>query len=145
MKLTEILKLGGGSSKKAEDWIKKMYEKYPVSPLDNRQRCMVWGKGEDQTFSLFELVPSMSAKDAVEVKWFQAYPLRKGVGTRAMKQLQDEARADGIKLTLFPWEHGQITQTKLIKFYKSVGFKPINKGGKVMIWEPPEHPDLETK
>ena len=97
---------------------------------------MVWGKGDDQQFAMFELTPSFSRRGAVEVKWFQAYPLRQGVGSRAMQELQAMAREDDIALTLFPWDKGQVSQAKLTKFYRGQGFKPAVKGSKNMQWDP---------
>ena len=119
----------------AKAWIEKVYAMYPQQWQNNHVMPM-GGEGEDQQFALFELTPSLSKRGAVEVKWFQAYPLRQGVGSRAMKQLQSMAREDGIALTLFPWEHGQVSQSKLTKFYKGQGFKPVTKGSKSMSWEP---------
>lgn len=133
--ITEGIKIGGGSSK-AKDWIAKIYGMFPKSPLDPNQRAMTWGEGEDMQFAMFELVPSFSKRDAVEVKWIQAYPLRQGVGGRAMKALQDIAQKDGISLTLFPWDKGVVKQGNLIKFYKKQGFKPTAPGAKNMYWEP---------
>jgi hypothetical protein len=72
----------------------------------------------------------------VEIKWFQAYPLRQGVGSRAMQQLQQLAREDGISLTLFPWDKGQVSQSKLTKFYRGQGFSPTARGSKAMQWTP---------
>jgi hypothetical protein len=94
------------------------------------------GSGDDQEFAMFELVPSLSRRGAVEVKWFQAYPLRQGVGSRAMQQLQQLAREDGISLTLFPWDKGQVSQSKLTKFYRGQGFSPTARGSKAMQWTP---------
>jgi hypothetical protein len=37
---------------------------------------------------------------------------------------------------LFPWDKGQVSQSKLTKFYKGQGFKPTVKGAKTMFWEP---------
>jgi hypothetical protein len=93
------------------------------------------GQGDDQQFAMFELVPSLSKRDAVEIKWFQAYPLRQGVGSRAMKTLQDLAKQDNIALTLYPWDKGQVSQSKLMKFYRGAGFTPTAKGAKTMSWE----------
>lgn len=141
MKISELLEntaeptritLGGNQA--AKDWIAKVYAKYPHTMQNNH--VMTWGEGEDQQFAMFELVPSFSKKDAVEVKWFQAYPLRQGVGSKAMKVLQDLAREDGISLTLYPWDKGQVSQSKLTKFYKGHGFTPTTKGGKNMQWSP---------
>jgi hypothetical protein len=94
------------------------------------------GQGDDQQFAIFELVPSLSKRDAVEVKWFQAYPLRQGVGSRAMKELQSLAKEDGISLTLFPWDKGQVSQSKLTKFYRGQGFRPVQKGSRSLAWSP---------
>jgi hypothetical protein len=130
---------GGHALEEAADpkaWIEKMYSKYQAWPMDSNQRVMVWGEGEEQQFAVFELKPSMSKRGAVEVAWFQAYPLRQGVGSRAMKELQAQAQADGIALTLYPWDKGRVSQAKLIKFYKQAGFKPATKGAKNMAWSP---------
>ena len=129
------IKLGGSeAAAKAKAWIEKVYAKYPHTMQHNH--VMVWGEGDAQQFAMFELVPSFSKRGAVEVKWFQAYPLRAGVGTKAMQELQAMARADGISLTLFPWDKGQVSQSKLTKIYKGQGFAPVAKGGKAMQWEP---------
>lgn len=121
------------TSPRAQEWIKKVYDKFP-STWQN-YHVMSWGEGEDQQFAMFELVPSMSKRDAVEIKWFQAYPLRQGVGSRAMRVLQDLAQQDGISLTLYPWDKGQVSQNKLMKFYRGLGFKPTTKGSKNMVWQ----------
>jgi len=125
------IKLNNNEAAKA--WIERVYAKYPTTMQNNH--VMVWGEGDAQQFAMFELTPSFSKRGAVEVKWFQAYPLRQGVGSRAMKELQTMAREDGIALTLFPWDKGQVSQAKLTKFYKGQGFAPIQKGGKSMAWE----------
>jgi len=122
------------SNDAAKAWIEKVYAKYPHTMQNNH--VMVWGEGDDQQFAMFELTPSFSKRGAVEVKWFQAYPLRQGVGSRAMKELQALAREDDIALTLFPWDKGQVSQSKLTKFYKGQGFKPAMKGSKNMTWIP---------
>lgn len=126
------IKLNNNDAAKA--WIEKVYAKYPHTMQNNH--VMIWGEGDDQQFAMFELTPSFSKRGAVEVKWFQAYPLRQGVGSRAMKELQALAREDGISLTLFPWDKGQVSQSKLTKFYKGQGFTPTVKGGKSMHWDP---------
>ena len=132
MKEDEPIKIGNNDAAKA--WIEKVYAKYPTIFQNNH--VMMWGEGDTQQFAMFELTPSFSKRGAVEVKWFQAYPLRQGVGSRAMKELQAMAQADGIALTLFPWQHGQVSQSKLTKFYKGQGFVPIHKGSKSMKWDP---------
>ena len=115
----------------ANAFIQKVYAKYPNG-------LMVLGRdgtGEMTQFARFKLKSSFSKRGAVEIEWFETYPHRQGVGSRAMKELQELAREDGISLTLFPWDKGG-TQAKLTKFYKGQGFKPIHKGGKTMKWEP---------
>jgi hypothetical protein len=116
-------------------WIEKVYTAYPQT-WQNNHVMPLGGSGDDQQFAMFELVPSMSQRGAVEIKWFQAYPLRQGVGTRAMQELQRLAQADGISLTLFPWDKGQVSQSKLMKFYKGTGFQPTVKGSKSLAWSP---------
>ena len=139
---------GGHAIEESADhkaWIEKMYSKYQAWPMDHNQRVMVWGTGEEQQFAVFELKPSMSKRGAVEVAWFQAYPLRQGVGSRAMKELQAQAQADGISLTLYPWDKGRVSQAKLIKFYKQAGFKPAVKGAKNMAWSPEQLDEISDE
>jgi hypothetical protein len=126
-----------GSSDKAKAWIKKVYDLYPQT-WQNNHVMPLGGQGDDQQFAMFELEPSFSKRGAVEIKWFQAYPLRQGVGSRAMKELQRMAQEDGIALTLYPWDKGQVSQSKLTKFYKGHGFNPTVKGAKNMAWNPVE-------
>ena len=116
-------------------WIEKVYARFPQTWNDNHVMDM-GGEGDDQQLVFFELAPSFTKRGAVEVKWFQAYPQRQGVGSRAMRTLQDMAREDGIILTLYPWKHGRVSQGNLKKFYKKAGYKPINKGADAMIWSP---------
>jgi hypothetical protein len=129
-----VIKLGS-RSEKARAWIEKVYAKFPQTWQNNHVMSM-GGTGDDQQFAMFELVPSFNKRDAVEIKWFQAYPMRQGVGSRAMKELQRMAHEDGVALTLYPWDKGQVSQANLIKFYKGTGFKPTAKGAKNMIWSP---------
>ena len=136
------LKLGNNNAARA--WIEKVYAKYPQQ-FQNNHVMPMGGTGDDQQFAMFELVPSFSQRGAVEVKWFQAYPLRAGVGSRAMKELQAMAREDGIALTLFPWDKGQVSQGKLTKFYKGQGFTPTIKGGKSMQWDPSVNESAEPQ
>jgi len=126
------IKLADNSAAKA--WIQKVYDMFPQQ-FQNNHVIPLGGTGDDQQFALFELTPSFSKRGAVEIKWIQAYPLRAGAGTKAMKILQDLAREDGITLTLYPWDKGTVKQGNLIKFYKKQGYKPLNKS-KNMIWDP---------
>ena len=133
MKITEVLSVSS-TDHRAQAWIDRVYDLYPATWENNH--VMTWGEGDQQQLAFFELIPSMSKKHAVEVKWFQAYPMRQGVGSRAMQQLQTLAREDGIALTLYPWDKGRVSQAKLTKFYKGQGFKPTVKGAKNMMWTP---------
>jgi hypothetical protein len=135
MRIDEVIKLSNTDQTRAKDWIEKVYTKYPQVWQNNHVMPM-GGQGDDQQFAIFELVPSLSKRDAVEVKWFQAYPLRQGVGSRAMKELQSLAKEDGISLTLFPWDKGQVSQSKLTKFYRGQGFRPVQKGSRSLAWGP---------
>jgi GNAT superfamily N-acetyltransferase len=131
-----ITKADGGSVPANKRMIDDVYSQYPVHPFNPNQRAMVEGEGEDQTLGTFELKPSMSARDAVELDWLSAYPHKQGVGSRTLKKLQEHAAEHGVGMTLFPWEHGGVSQAKLMKFYKKHGFMPTVKGGKAMIWRP---------
>jgi hypothetical protein len=138
----EPIRINLNNNTAAKAFIQKVYSKYPYTMQNNH--VMVWGEGDEQQFAMFELIPSFSKRGAVEVKWFQAYPLRQGVGSRAMKELQALAREDGITLTLFPWDKGQVSQAKLTKFYKGQGFTPTVKGGKAMSWAPELNEELRV-
>lgn len=139
MRYALTMKKGDGGSVPANKrMIDAVYGQYPVHPFNPNQRAMVEGEGENQTLGTFELKPSKSARDAVELDWLSAYPHRQGVGSRTLKALQGHAAEHGVGLTLFPWEHGGVSQSKLIKFYKKHGFVPTTKGGKAMIWRPEE-------
>ena len=119
----------------AKAWIQKVYDMFPQQ-FQNNHVIPLGGTGNDQQFALFELTKSFSKRGAVEIKWIQAYPLRAGAGTKAMKILQDLAREDGITLTLYPWDKGVVKQGNLIKFYRKQGYKPMSQRSKSMIWEP---------
>lgn len=121
-------------SDRARDWIKKVYDQYPQTW--QRNHVMTWGQGDDQELAMFELVPNPARPNHVEVKWFQAYPLRRGVGTRAMQELQRLAQEAGIGLTLYAWDKGQVSRSQLMKFYRSVGFQPTASRSASMIWHP---------
>jgi hypothetical protein len=131
----ESIRLGSTGSAAAKAWIEKVYALYPQQ-FQNNHVMPLGGSGEDQQFAMFELIPSWSRLGAVEVKWIQAYPLRQGVGSRAMQELQRLAQTDGIALTLFPWDKGQVSQSKLTKFYRGQGFAPTAKGSKSLAWSP---------
>ena len=122
------------ASNKAQDWIEKVYQKYPHTWQNNH--VMTWGEGDQQELAMFELEPSKTRRDAVEVKWFQAYPLRQGIGSRAMRELQQLAREDGVALTLYAWDKGQVSRSQLMKFYRRMGFNPVTKKSASMVWNP---------
>lgn len=130
---TAIKLSGFGPSEKSKEWVAKVNDMYPQSPLNPSYRVIIYGEGNDMSIVQFELVPKQQNK--VELKWIQATPMRSGAGSKALKELQALAQQDGIALTLFPWDKGQVSQAKLIKFYKKHGFIPLNKS-KNMIWEP---------
>lgn len=133
---------GFGPSEKTRDWVAKVKTMFYNEGQNNyvfwnhEGNLIPHGKENSKdiaSYVQFELVPKQQNK--VEVKWIQATPMRSGRGSQAMKILQDLAQKDGIALTLFPWDKGQISQSKLIKFYKKQGFVPVGKS-KNMIWEP---------
>ena len=126
-----------GTDPKVKAWIQKVYDIFPQQMQFGNYHVMpIDGEGDEQEFAWFELATSFSKRDAVEIKWIGAHPLGQGVGSKAMKILQDLAHQDGITLTTYPWDKGVMSQAKLMKFYKKQGFTPTSKGSKNMIWEP---------
>jgi hypothetical protein len=117
-------------------FIHEVYSKYPVNPINPRQRAMVWGEGDAQQLGMFELKPSSSVRGGVELDWISGYPQREGVGTKTLKALQEHAQEAGIPITLWPWDKGTVSQKALTKFYKKNGFEPTTKGGKALVWNP---------
>lgn len=131
----QTIKLRGfGPSEKSKEFVAKVYDMFPESPISRNNRIMTFGEGNDMSIVQFELTPKENNK--VEVKWIQATPMRSGAGSKAMNILKDLAQKDGIALTLFPWDKGAVSQSNLIKFYKKQGFKPASKGTRNMVWEP---------
>lgn len=129
---TTIKLSGFGPSEENKAFVAKVNSMFPQSPLNPNYRIMTFGEGNDMSIVQFELKPLAKS---VEVKWIQATPLRTGAGSKAMKILQDLAQKDGIKLTLYAWDKGQVSQAKLMKFYKKQGFTPLGKSGN-MEWYP---------
>ena len=139
---TAIKLRGFGPSEKTKEFVAKVNDMFYN---EGNNSYIFWNhegnqipKGKEETKDIaayvqFELVPKDGNK--VEVKWIQATPLRGGYGSKGMQILKDLAQQDGIALTLYPWDKGQVSQSKLIKFYKKQGFNPLNKS-KNMIWEP---------
>lgn len=139
---TAIKLRGFGPSEKTKEFVAKVNDMFYNEGNNN---YIFWNhegnqipKGKEETKDIaayvqFELVPKDNNK--VEVKWIQATPLRGGYGSKGMQILKDLAQQNGISLTLYPWDKGQVSQSKLIKFYKKQGFNPLNKS-KNMIWEP---------
>lgn len=118
----------------AQEFIDRVYELYPLTWQNNH--VMTWGEGEDQELAMFELVPNPARPRTVEVKWFQAYPLRRGIGSRAMRELQRLALEAGVDLSLYVWDKGQVSAAKLARFYRAQGFRPTAKGSRSMTWSP---------
>ena len=131
-KTTEtVLKLRGDRDR-AQKFIDSVYERYPQTWQNNH--AMIWGEGDNQELALFELVPHPGQADTVEVKWFQAYPLRRGVGSRAMRELQRLAQEAGVNLSLYVWDKGQVSAAQLTRFYRAMGFQPTQRGSRSMTW-----------
>jgi GNAT superfamily N-acetyltransferase len=120
---------------RARRWIDKITSRMSKNPLNPDQHAMLFKVGGEDALAMFELVPSRIKPGATEIKWFAAHPTGSGIGKQAMQKLQSWATEDNMPLTLYPWDHGEMSQSKLTSFYKSLGFNPI-KGHKDMLWEP---------
>lgn len=123
---------------KAQQFIDAVNKEYAPHPFMQNQRVITEGEGENQKFAQFELKPNPLYKNAVEIDWISAYPQRSGMGTKAIKELQQRAQDAGVTLTLYPWDKGQVSQRALTNFYKGLGFKPASKGSKSLSWTPIE-------
>ena len=140
-----VLKLRGfGPSEKTKEWVadvkSKFYNEGNNSYIFWNHEGNIIPLGKEETKDIaayvqFELVPKENNR--VEIKWIQATPLRGGYGAKGMKMLQDLAQQDGIKLSLYAWDKGTVSQPKLMKFYKKQGFKQTDSGSTGnMYWEP---------
>jgi GNAT superfamily N-acetyltransferase len=139
--LTEQIEIGKDTP--AQQWIRKIYDEFHEHPFNPRYRVMTWGSGDDQQLAIFELAPVFGKPTTVDIKWFQAYPQRQGIGTRAMQRLQQLALEHGITLTIYPWNRGEVSQSKLTKIYRGMGFKPSANRSKDMTWSPNQLKDNE--
>jgi len=140
--LTEQIEIGKDTP--AQQWIHKIYDEFHEHPFNPRYRVMTWGSGDDQQLAIFELAPVFGKPTTVDIKWFQAYPQRQGIGTRAMQRLQQLALEHGITLTIYPWNRGEVSQSKLTKIYRGMGFRPTARGVKDMSWQPQQQSLSET-
>lgn len=122
-----------GPSEKSKEFVEKVNSMFPESPLSRNNRVIVYGEGNNMSIVQFELVPLRN--NVVQLKWIQATPLRSGAGSKAMKMLLDMAQEDNIKLELYAWDKGVVSQNKLIQFYKKHGFERVGKTGN-MKWNP---------
>jgi hypothetical protein len=123
-------------SNKPQAFIDSMFAKYPQNPYKPTEFGMTFGEGEDMKVAFFDLKPSKTdPNNAVNVNFFYTFPQREGVGTKAMKQLQDDAAAAGIDLELFPKQHGAVSSKALEKFYNKLGFN--REKGRAFVWKAP--------
>lgn len=135
---------GFGPSEQTKEWVHQVNSKFYN---EGNNSYIFWNHegniiplGKEETKDIaayvqFELVPKENNR--VEIKWIQATPLRGGYGAKGMKILQDLAQQDGIKLSLYAWDKGTVSQPKLMKFYKKQGFKQTDSGSTGnMYWEP---------
>ena len=108
--------------KKATDFVDRMYSQYPENPLNHKQFAMTYGTNESPQLALIELVVDRQLPNTVEIKWIQTYPQHQGVGRTALLELQSQAKAARINLTLSAWKYGAIPEKVLKKFYNTLGF-----------------------
>lgn len=130
---------------KAKEFIKKVYDRFPPSPMNPKQHIMTWGEGDDMEFAIFELAPRSFPADTVEINWIAAYPQGKKVGERAINLLQDLAKQDGISLSLYPWdkiwnpeleeaEEGTEESKLIVNSLKKAGYKMLGTGADATVW-----------
>lgn len=129
---TPIKLTGFGASEKTKEFVNNINSQYLPSPFNGEYRIMMFGQGDDRQIVQFGLIPKEN--NWVEIKWLQATPMRGGAGSRALDILKQRAEEAGINYKLDVWEHGVVSKTNLIKFYKRNGFERVGKSN-VMKWE----------
>lgn len=113
----------------ASAMINELYSTY--KQVFGKNHIMAWDNPEEFVFfNLKETSPNL-----VSIDWLQAYPLRSGLGTKALKEIQQSAKKHGVDLTLYPWDKGITKQSSLIKFYTKNKFVPKFKNSKDMFWK----------
>lgn len=66
---------------------------------------------------------STMGDDTAHIHDFRTHPQRSGIGTHALKELQQHAKTHGVKLHLHPEGYADTPTSVLKKFYKKHGFK----------------------
>ncbi len=131
------------SPNKKKQFIEDVYSQYASHPFMPQQRVITEGEGDAQKFAQFELKPGFG-KDEVEIDWISAYPNRSGMGTKAIRELQQRAQDAGINLTVYPWDKGNVSQRALTAFYKKLGFQNLPGKSKTMVWRPEAAESVEA-
>lgn len=124
-----------------QDWpshqfVEKMYaENAPFPYSRNRQFAFGYDpdeNGQVQGYATAQLTPH-APRDA-RIAWLEAGPQRKGYGSKALDTIKKAATDHNIRLTLMPWDKGQVPKSALVRFYKRNGFK-LEPGGR-MVFDP---------
>lgn len=124
------IKLNTNKETPARKFVRAMYDRHMVNPLNDREFIM----SHEQGHAFFDMSPS--GHDEAHIHYFRTHPRKSGVGSHAIKELQKHAAEHGVKL------HGTIggheTPHKVLKkFYAKHGFKV--KNGEDIHWDPKDH------
>lgn len=114
----------------AEKFVADLYASHHINPIDDNEFIMTFD-AEGKTLAFFHVYPSFDEK-TIHISFMRTYPQKKGIGTQALKRLQDLATKDGISIDLEPWENSPVPKAALRKFYAKAGFK----GRDTMTWHP---------
>jgi GNAT superfamily N-acetyltransferase len=112
--------------KPSHKFVNDMYTRHKVNPLNDREFYMSHEKGH----AFFDISPSGDRE--AHIHYFRTHPRKAGVGTHALKTLQDHAKRHGVSLHLGVGGH-ETPKRVLTKFYKKHGFKGHAED---MTWKP---------
>ena len=132
-----VIKLSRRDTTRSQAFVDEVHALLPINHWQPHYHSMVFDMGEEEIVVNIEVEVSRMMDNTVNIKWIGTGPLRHGAGTKAMRWLQQLATKHDVKLTLYPWTKGVVSQAALMKFYRKVGFKPTSRGNKNMIWLPP--------
>ena len=132
-----VIRLSRRDTTRSQAFVDEVHSLLPINPWQPHYHSMVFDNGEEEIIVNIEVEVNRMMDNTVTIKWIGAGPLRHGAGTKAMHWLQQLATKHDVKLTLYAWNKGVVSQAALMKFYRKVRFKPTSPGNKNMIWLPP--------
>jgi hypothetical protein len=117
----------------AQRWVKAMYSKHPVNPMNNKQLTFVYTVDNAPVVTLVELRADQSNPQVAWIDWIQSTPRKTGAAARTIRAIQQSAAESGISLRLTASTQSDVSADTLEQIYNKLGFVKDNKG---MLWTP---------